>query len=116
MKHSRAVIVVFAGIAGFSPLLKAASATAAPDFIEIAMVANAEAGTVVLVDVAARSVLGVVDVNPEHARSEGPGRPNFAQDTDVSPDGRTLYVSRCYLGEVRSGEIGDTLSGDIGYT
>lgn len=68
--------------------------------IEIALVANAEAGTVVLVDVSTRSVLRTIDVNPEHRKSEGPGAPNYAQDTDVSPDGRTLYVSRGYLGDV----------------
>ena len=68
--------------------------------VEIALVANAEAGTVVLLDVATRSVLRTIDVNPEHRKSEGPGAANYAQDTDVSPDGRTLYVSRGYLGDV----------------
>ena len=35
----------------------------------------------------------------------GPGAPNFAQDTDVSPDGRTLYVSRGYLGDVAAFDL-----------
>jgi DNA-binding beta-propeller fold protein YncE len=73
--------------------------------IEIAMVANAEGGAVALVDVAARAILGTIDVNPERAKREGPGAPNFAQDTDVSPDGRTLYVSRGYLGDVAAFDI-----------
>jgi len=73
--------------------------------VEIALVANAEAGTVALVDVAARSILGTIDVNPAKAKSEGPGAPNYAQDTDVSPDGRTLYVSRGYLGDVAAFDI-----------
>ena len=73
--------------------------------VEIALVANAEAGTVVLVDVATRSVLRTIDVNPEHRKSEGPGAPNYAQDTDVSPDGRTLYVSRGYLGDVAAFDL-----------
>ena len=38
-------------------------------------------------------------------RAEGPGAPNYAQDTDVSPDGRTLYVSRGYLGDVAAFDI-----------
>jgi DNA-binding beta-propeller fold protein YncE len=73
--------------------------------VEIAMVANAEGGTVALLDVATRRILGTIDVNPERAKSEGPGAPNFAQDTDVSPDGRTLYVSRGYLGDVVAFDI-----------
>ena len=72
---------------------------------EIALVANAQAGTVALVDVAARTVLGTIDVNPTHAKAEGPGAPNYAQDTDVSPDGRTLYVSRGYVGDVAAFDI-----------
>jgi len=38
-------------------------------------------------------------------KREGPGAPNYAQDTDVSPDGRTLYVSRGYLGDVETFDI-----------
>ena len=69
------------------------------------MVANAEGGNIALLDVAARAVLGTIDVNPTRARSDGPGAPNFAQDTDVSSDGRTLYVSRGYLGDVVAFDI-----------
>ena len=69
------------------------------------MVANSQAGTVALVDVASRSVLGTIDINPARAKSEGPGATNYAQDTDVSPDGRTLYVSRGYLGDVAAFDI-----------
>ena len=72
---------------------------------EIAFVANAEAGTVVLVDVMTRTIVGVVDVNPARASATGPGSPNAAQDTDISPDGRTLYVSRGYLGDVAAFDI-----------
>jgi YVTN family beta-propeller protein len=76
-----------------------------PARVEVALVANAEAGTVVLFDVAAHRVLGAVDVNPARAKSVGPGAANFAQDTDVSPDGRTLYVSRGYLGDVAAFDL-----------
>jgi WD40 repeat protein len=73
--------------------------------IEVALVANSQAGTVALVDVASRSVIGSIDINPARAKSEGPGATNYAQDTDVSPDGRTLYVSRGYLGDVAAFDI-----------
>jgi DNA-binding beta-propeller fold protein YncE len=73
--------------------------------IEVAVVANSQSGTVSLVDVESRTILGVIDVNPERTRREGPGAPNYAQDTDVSPDGRTLYVSRGYLGDVAAFDI-----------
>ena len=82
------------------------AAQSVPGSIEVAIVANAEAGSVTFVDVAARSILGTIDVNPARARSEGPGAPNYAQDTDVSPDGRTLYVSRGYMGDVAAFDIG----------
>ena len=73
--------------------------------VEIAFVANAEAGTVALVDVAGRSIVGSIDVNPARVKSEGPGAPNYAQDTDISPDARTLYVSRGYVGDVAAFDI-----------
>ena len=76
-----------------------------PPPVEVAMVANAQAGTVALVDVASQSVLGTIDVNPARAKRDGPGATNYAQDTDVSPDGRTLYVSRGYLGDVAAFDI-----------
>jgi DNA-binding beta-propeller fold protein YncE len=87
------------------PLFIAGAARAQPGSIEIALVANAGAGAVALVDVASRSILGTIDVNPARAKSEGPGATNYAQDTDVSPDGRTLYVSRGYLGDVAAFDI-----------
>ena len=79
------------------------SASAAPtesDSTEIAFVANAEAGTVALVDIASRSIVGGLDINPSRTEQKGPGATNYAQDTDVSPDGRTIYISRGYLGDV----------------
>src|SRR5262245_64353193 len=73
--------------------------------VEIALIANAESANVVLLDVATRAIVGTVDVNPARGKSVGPGAPNYAQDTDVSPDGRTLYVSRGYLGDVAAFDI-----------
>ena len=71
---------------------------------EVAFVANAEGGTVSLVDVEARKVLGEIEVNPAKVK-QTQATPNYAQDTDVSPDGRTLYVSRGYLGDVAAFDI-----------
>ena len=76
-----------------------------PESIEIAFVGNAEAATVTLMDVAARAIVGTIDVNPLRVKGSGPGGPNYAQDTDVSPDGRTMYVSRAYLGDVAAFDI-----------
>jgi len=68
-------------------------------------VSNGEDGTVSLVDVAARRVVGVLDINPEHARGDHTGADNYAQDAEVSPDGRMLYVSRGYLDDVAAFDI-----------
>ena len=88
-----------------SPLPHAVAAPPLPGSVEVAFVANGEAGTVSLVDIAARAVVGAIDVNPDHEAKRGPGKPNYAQDTDVSPDGRTLYVSRGYLGDVAAFDL-----------
>jgi DNA-binding beta-propeller fold protein YncE len=77
----------------------------APDLVELAFVANAEGAEVAIVDVAARALIGSIAVNFAEVESEGPGAPNYAQDTDVSPDGRTLYVSRGYLGDIAAFDI-----------
>jgi hypothetical protein len=77
----------------------------APEFVEVAFVANAEGAEVALVDVAARSRIGSIAVNFADVEASGPGAPNYAQDTDVSPDGRTLYVSRGYLGDVAAFDV-----------
>jgi hypothetical protein len=73
--------------------------------VEVALVANAEEGSVAIVDIAARAVIGTIDVNFAEVEAEGPGAPNYAQDTDVSPDGKTLYVSRGYLGDVAAFDL-----------
>jgi len=82
------------------------SAQRAPESIELAFVANAEEGSIAIVDVAARAVIGSISVNFAEVEAEGPGAANYAQDTDVSPDGRTLYVSRGYLGDVAAFDVG----------
>jgi DNA-binding beta-propeller fold protein YncE len=96
--------VIVALISG-QPFVVAVTTQGAPPTAEIALVANAESGTVAFVDTAAHAVVGRMDVNPARVKSEGPGAPNYAQDTDVSSDGRTLYVSRGYLGDVAAFDL-----------
>ena len=88
-----------------SALLALVLAQSKPASVEIAFVANAGAATVALLDVATLTVVGKIDVNPARVKAEGPGAANYAQDTDVSPDGRTLYVSRAYVGDVAAFDI-----------
>ncbi len=76
------------------------SAPAQSASVEIALVANSQDATIALLNVATRSIVGRIDVNPGRVKASGPGAPNYAQDTDVSPDGKTLYVSRAYMGDV----------------
>ncbi len=92
-------------LAGLTVALLASNAAAAPASREIAFVSNGEDGTVSLVDVAARKVVGVLDINPDHVRVDHAGADNFAQDAEVSPDARTLYVSRGYLADVAAFDI-----------
>ncbi len=105
MARELAAVAVLIFAIGGQSFLTAGPAQVQPASIEIALVANAEAGTVALVEVASRSVVGTIDVNPAREEAEGPGAANYAQDTDVSPDGRTLYVSRGYLGDVAAFDL-----------
>ena len=95
--------VVAAIVSG--PVVHGGRAQTPPASVEVALIANAEGGTIAVVDVASRAIVGAIDVNPARGKSIGPGAPNFAQDTDVSPDGRTLYVSRGYLGDVAAFDL-----------
>jgi YVTN family beta-propeller protein len=87
---------------------------------DVVLVANAEDGTVTLIDAHTLTKVRDINVIPD-GRSASPdrdpvqvvGQPlveiaggeNFAQDLDVSPDGRVLYVSRGHLGDVAAFEI-----------
>src|SRR5689334_17255144 len=81
------------------------AARAAPTTREIAFIANAEGATVSLLDVAQQKIIATIDINPEKRVVQRPGTPNYAQDTDVSADGATLYVSRGYMGDVAAFDI-----------
>ena len=101
--YVRALTVV-AFAAGVLPT-SAAIAQSDAGMVEIAFVANSEGADVSLVDVSARKIVATIDINPEKSVVKRPGAPNYAQDTDVSPDGRTLYVSRGYMGDVAAFDI-----------
>ena len=103
MRHRVEAAILLAAIC--SQLVLVTEAQRAPASIEVAFVANAEGAEVAMVDVVARSIIGTIAVNFAEVESEGPGAPNYAQDTDVSPDGQTLYVSRGYLGDVAAFDI-----------
>ena len=83
-----------------APGVNISPASAQSASVEIAFIANSGDATIALLDVATRSIVGRIDVNPGRVKGSGAGAPNYAQDTDISPDGRTLYVSRAHLGDV----------------
>ncbi len=83
----------------------------------VALVGNLRAGTVTVVDQRALKVLGTIDVTPDGKTPQDPAQAaiypflvasrgvNYVQGLAVSPDGRTLYVSRGYLGDVAAFDI-----------
>jgi DNA-binding beta-propeller fold protein YncE len=88
---------------------------------QVVLVANAEDGTVSLVDPRRLTVLRTIDILPDGAKPgitdnptqallgqqivEAAGGENYAQDVDVSPNGRVLYVSRGHRGDVAAFSI-----------
>jgi YVTN family beta-propeller protein len=89
---------------------------------DVVFVANGESGTVSVVDARTLAVLKTIDVIPDGPDAmlgvddplqalagqklvEAAGGNNYAQDQDVSPDGRTLYVSRGHRGDVAAFDI-----------
>ncbi len=104
-----AIIGLGCGLAACQPKAEEPAAAAITPQVsaarEIAFVANAEGGTVSLLDVAKREIVGLVDINPDKVVVQRPGTPNYAQDTDISPDGHTLYVARGYMGSVAAFDI-----------
>ena len=118
LRHGTAAalaVLLSAGIA------HAEAADPAPK-VPVVLVANAEGGTVSIVDASRLAVVKELDVvpdgeqaavgedDPAHALAgqrlvEAAGGTNLAQDQDVSPDGRTLYVSRGHRGDVAAFDI-----------
>ncbi len=97
-----------------------ASAELAGPAREIAFIANVVEGSVSLLDLGTYQLVDTLDVVPDGKRVglfrdplqwlaqpylESKGGLNFVQDTDLSLDGRVLYVSRGYLGDVAAFDI-----------
>ncbi|MEA2498764.1 MAG: hypothetical protein QOH26_1169 [Actinomycetota bacterium] len=83
-------------------------------------VANAEGGTVTILDGRTFTKIRTINVIPEgtepdpaqdpaqaaaYPALEEAGGKNYAQDLDVSPDGKVLYVSRGHFGDVMAFDI-----------
>ena len=93
--------------------LAASPAAARP----VLFVGNVDDGTVTMVDPRALKVIGTFDVTPDGKTPQDPVQAlvypalvqakgkNFVQGLAVSPDGRTLYVSRGFLGDVAAFDI-----------
>jgi DNA-binding beta-propeller fold protein YncE len=79
-----------------------ASATAKRDVV---FSANSEAGTVTLIDARHLRVLGTLDVVRDRPDARPGQGTNLAQDLDLSPNGRVLYVSRGFLNDVAAFDI-----------
>lgn len=95
-------------------------AAPASEHREIAFVANAVGGSVSLIDPAEAQVIATLDIVPD-GRDVGLFRDpvqgvlgqwimereglNYAQDSDLSPDGRVLYVARGHLGDVAAFDL-----------
>ena len=86
----------------------------------VAFVANAEGGTISVVDTRRLDVIREIDVLPDGPASdtgaqgvggqqliEGVGGLNYVQDQDLSPDGRVLYVSRGHRGDFAAFRVRD---------
>ncbi len=110
----------FAGEADYGLGPRDSSGEPAGPLREIAFVSNVVGGTVSLIDLQARTVIGELDIKPDGARVsffrdpeqsfaqqiiEGSGGLNYAQDTDLSRDGSVLFVSRGHLGDVAAFDI-----------
>lgn len=82
---------------------------------EVAIVANSVGGTISLIDIKRRSLISTFSIIPDGEKVgffrdplqflaqdyvEEQAGLNYAQDSDLSPDGRTLYISRGLLGDV----------------
>ncbi|MGH2795438.1 MAG: YncE family protein [Actinomycetota bacterium] len=109
--HVAAVVALFALV-----VAPARAETTRP----VVFVANAEAGTVALVDAGTHQTLRTIDVIPDGPAPTLEQDPvnaaayplvvaavgeNWAQDLDISPDGTVLYVSRGHRGDTAAFDI-----------
>ena len=102
------------------PFTPSAAAVPPGPLREVAFVANGVGGTITLIDVDTLKVIGSLNVVPDGTKvgvardgiQSWIGQPfmersgkNYAQDQEVSPDGRVLYVSRGHLGDVAAFDL-----------
>jgi YVTN family beta-propeller protein len=116
MRLASLVTVAFLMLGSVAP----AGAARRPTRREVVFVANAEDGTVSVLDARTFRVIKTLDVIPDGEQPSPDEDPvhflseplvvaaagvNLAQDLDVSPDGRSLYVSRGHRGDVAAFDI-----------
>lgn len=89
----------------------------APRTVPVLMVGNYRGGTVTVIDQLTFRVLGRINVTPDGKTPQDPAQAaiypalvkskgvDYVQGLALSPDGRTLYVSRGYLGDVAAFDI-----------
>lgn len=122
-RHAATLLAVVLAVGGTASAATEGSGTpAGGDLRDVVLVANAEAGTVSIVDLERLEVAGELDVLPDGPDAEpgeddpaqaligqriveAAGGDNWVQDQDVSPDGRTLYVSRGHRGDVAAFDL-----------
>ena len=83
----------------------------------VVVVGNLRDGTVTIVEERSLKVLGTINVTPDGKTPQDPAQAaiypvivgskgvNYVQGLALSPDGRTLYVSRGYLGDVAAFDV-----------
>src|SRR5437660_475533 len=110
MKLGRPIVPLICAV---TVLLGVGQASARP----VVIVGNLRDGTVTVVDQQALKVLGRINVTPDGKTPQDPGQAaiypvlvkskgvNYVQGLALSPDGRTLYVSRGYLGDVAAFDV-----------
>lgn len=97
------------------------SSDSAGGTMDVMFTANAEDGTISLIDAQTLRVVRTLNIIPDGAEAdptenpvqgtvgqsitEAAGGENLAQDLDISPDGRTLYVSRGHRGDVAAFDL-----------
>src|SRR5207302_1590715 len=106
-----------AGFAQGAPGLRAGQRV--PAARPVLFVGNSEDGTVTLVDAHRLRVIGHLNAIPDGNTPQDPAQAaiyplivaakgvNYVQGLAVSPNGRTLYISRGYLGDVAAFRIAD---------
>jgi DNA-binding beta-propeller fold protein YncE len=112
----RRIIATFATCA--LVLSGGATASAAQRGRQVALVGNLRDGTVTVIDERSLRVLESIDVTPDGKTPRDPAQAkiypvlvnargvNYVEGLALSPDGRTLYVSRGYLGDVAAFDMG----------